>query len=71
MTFILIFGLLWSLLAVVGLGITLVVVATRSKENHRKREEMRVWAKKQRDLHDPSRVEDEETYIRNQQADIR
>lgn len=70
MTFILIFGLVWSLLAVFGIGFVLLFRLSRRIHNQskekaeaRKKEELRRWAEHER----ANRPEDEETWHRNQE----
>jgi hypothetical protein len=71
MMFILMFGLLWSVLIVIALGIVMIRQRLRLKRQLRVKEELRLWAQRQRELNDPSRVEDEETWQRNQEMDMR
>jgi uncharacterized membrane protein affecting hemolysin expression len=71
MMFILMFGLLWSVLIMITLGIVLIRQRLRLKRQLRVKEELRLWAKRERERNDPSRVENEETWHRNQEMDLR
>lgn len=71
---ILIFGLVSSLLAALILGAVMLYLWSRKmknqateKKNARRREELRVWARHEI----TSRPEDEDTWRRNQEADMR
>ena len=69
--FILMFGLLWSVLIMITLGIVMIRQRLRLKRQLRVKEELRLWAKRERERNDPSRVENEETWHRNQEMDLR
>jgi uncharacterized membrane protein affecting hemolysin expression len=71
MMFILMFGLLWSVLIMITLGIVLIRQRLRLKRQLRVKEELRLWAQRERERNDPSRVENEETWHRNQEMDLR
>jgi len=43
----------------------------RLKRQLRVKEELRLWAQRERERNDPSRVENEETWHRNQEMDLR
>jgi hypothetical protein len=70
MTAFIMFGLAWSWLAALVLGIVIVYrwfhgiyKKSKTKKDERKKEELRLWA--QREI--ASRAEDEETWHRNQE----
>jgi len=69
--FILMFGLLWSVLIMITLGIVMIRQRLRLKRQLRVKEELRLWAQRERERNDPSRVENEETWHRNQEMDLR
>jgi uncharacterized membrane protein affecting hemolysin expression len=71
MMFILMFGLLWSVLIMITLGIVMIRQRLRLKRQLRVKEELRLWAQRERERNDPSRVENEETWHRNQEMDLR